>query len=116
MVFPALALVISGKTTAMYHVKSFFDIEMLDATEDNALGEVYDKVARELGLPYPGGPAIDSLFNPNRKVIDLLKNKPNPAKKFSYSGTLSAIMRLCKALDTCDMENKEEYIATVFQR
>lgn len=114
--FPALALVISGKTTAIYHIRSFSNIEMLDATEDNALGEVYDKVARELGLSYPGGPAIDALFNPDRKVIDLLKNRPNPAKKFSYSGILSAVMRLCKALDASDMVNKEEYIATVFQR
>lgn len=115
--FPSLALVVSGKTTALYYLKSFVDIELLDETSDNAVGEVYDKVARELGLKYPGGKAIDDLFNKDRKVMGLLKHNTNPAKPFSYAGILSATIRLWKIVKLNDsIQNKEEYIATVFQK
>lgn len=114
--FPFLSLIVSGKTTALYFVKGFKDIELLDETGDNALGEVYDKVARELGLKYPGGPEIDRLFNRDRKVPRLLANNPNPAKKFSYSGILSAVCRVCKSVNSMNIENKNEYIATMFQK
>ncbi|WP_216083003.1 tRNA (adenosine(37)-N6)-threonylcarbamoyltransferase complex transferase subunit TsaD, partial [Candidatus Mycoplasma haematohominis] len=114
--FPFLALVISGKTTALYFVNSFTDIELLEDTADNAIGEVYDKVARELGLKYPGGAAIDALFNRDRKVPNLLKHKTNPAQRFSYSGILSAVVRLCKFIDRTGIENRNEYVATMFQK
>lgn len=114
--FPFLALVVSGKTTALYYVKSFTDIELLEDTSDNAIGEVYDKVARELGLKYPGGAAIDALFNRDRKVPSLLRHKTNLAQRFSYSGILSAVVRLCKVIEKTDIENKNEYVATIFQR
>lgn len=114
--FPFLSLIVSGKTTALYYVKGFRDIELLDETKDNALGEVYDKVARELGLKYPGGPEIDKLFNRDRPVPRLLSNNPNPAQKFSYSGILSAVCRVCKSIRAMNIENKNEYIATMFQK
>lgn len=116
IVFPALALVISGKTTAIYYLRGFKDIELIDQTLDNALGEVYDKVAREIGLKYPGGSKIDELFNPERKVPNLLKHSSNPAKPFSYAGILSAVVRLWQDLKKQEIINKHEYVATIFQK
>lgn len=109
LIFPHLALVVSGKTTSLFYVKSYSEIITLDSVTDNALGEVYDKVARRLGLDYPGGPQIDSLFNNKLKFKNLLKQSANPAKPFSYGGILSATLRLCET------ESDKEYIATVFQ-
>ncbi|WP_245633490.1 tRNA (adenosine(37)-N6)-threonylcarbamoyltransferase complex transferase subunit TsaD [Candidatus Mycoplasma haematobovis] len=109
LIFPHLALVVSGKTTSLFYVKSYSEIITLDSATDNALGEIYDKVARRLGLDYPGGPIIDSLFDNELKVKPLLKQKSNPAKLFSYGGILSATLRLCET------ESNKEYIATVFQ-
>lgn len=58
---PAVGLVISGGHTALYHVRSFTDIELIGSTIDDAVGEAYDKVSAILGLGYPGGPIIDAL-------------------------------------------------------
>jgi N6-L-threonylcarbamoyladenine synthase len=57
--FPVIALVVSGGHTSLYHVPRFGRYELLAATRDDAAGEAYDKVAKLLGLPYPGGPSVD---------------------------------------------------------
>lgn len=57
--WPAVALVVSGGHTTLFHVRDFLDIERLGATTDDAAGEAFDKVATILGLSYPGGPAIE---------------------------------------------------------
>lgn len=59
--FPAVGLAISGGHTAIYHLKSFQDMQLIGATIDDAIGEAYDKVSFILGLGYPGGPIIDRL-------------------------------------------------------
>lgn len=59
--FPALALLVSGGHTELLYIKDHMDIKMLGTTLDDAVGEAYDKVARTLGLSYPGGPVIDKL-------------------------------------------------------
>lgn len=59
--FPYIALIVSGGTTALFRVDSFYDFELLGRTRDDAAGEAFDKVARLLGLGYPGGPAVASL-------------------------------------------------------
>ena len=61
MEFPLIALVISGGHTELIYMKEDYNFEKIGGTLDDAVGECYDKVARVLGLPYPGGPSIDKL-------------------------------------------------------
>lgn len=85
---PFLALVVSGGHTSIYNVKSYTDYEEIGATRDDAAGESFDKVGRVIGLPYPGGAALDKLaYEGDPKAISL----PSPALlgdnlDFSFSG------------------------------
>lgn len=65
--FPFLGLVVSGGHSEIYYVKNFNEIRILGQTQDDACGEVFDKVAKAYSLGYPGGPAIDKLFNDRYK-------------------------------------------------
>ncbi|MFP4472749.1 MAG: tRNA (adenosine(37)-N6)-threonylcarbamoyltransferase complex transferase subunit TsaD [Candidatus Omnitrophota bacterium] len=90
---PAVGLIVSGGHTSLYHVTNFTDFRLLGSTRDDAAGECFDKVARILGLGYPGGPAIDRLANSN--PADPVKF--NPARlpgsfDFSFSGTKTAVL------------------------
>ena len=64
--FPMLSVVISGGHSSIYLVNDFEDISVLNETQDDALGEVYDKVARVVGWNYPGGPIIDKNYDDNK--------------------------------------------------
>lgn len=88
--FPILGLVISGGHTNLYLAKTYTDISLLNYTKDDAVGEVYDKVARQLGMGYPGGPKIDKIFDENQANIKLLRNNIPVDKQFSFSGIKSA--------------------------
>lgn len=59
--FPFVSLVVSGGHTALFHVESYDKYEMIGSTIDDAAGEAFDKIAKMLGLPYPGGPVVDRL-------------------------------------------------------
>ncbi len=61
IIFPAIALIVSGGHTQLWHVKSVKDIDLLGETKDDAVGEVFDKIARSMGIGFPGGPLIDKL-------------------------------------------------------
>ena len=90
--FPFLALTISGGHTQIVKVNNFFDLEILGETTDDAVGEAFDKSAKLLGLPYPGGPLIDKnaqLGNP--KAFAFTKPKVN-GMDFSFSGLKTQIM------------------------
>ena len=90
--FPFLALTISGGHTQIVKVNSFFDMEIIGETTDDAVGEAFDKSAKILGLPYPGGPLIDKhaqLGNP--KAFTFTKPKV-PGLDFSFSGLKTAIL------------------------
>lgn len=90
--FPFLALTISGGHTQIVKVNSFFDMEILGETTDDAVGEAFDKTAKILGLPYPGGPLIDKyaqLGNP--KAYQFTKPKVNYLD-FSFSGLKTQIL------------------------
>ena len=90
--YPALGLVVSGGHTSIYLINSAFDIQLLDETMDDAIGEVYDKVARELSYDYPGGCTIDQQFDLKQaNTINFLKNK-RPHTAFSYSGFKTAVI------------------------
>ncbi len=90
--FPFLALTISGGHTQIVKVKDYFDMEILGQTLDDAVGEAFDKSAKILGLPYPGGPLIDqyaAMGNPHAFEF------PKPKVKdlnFSFSGLKTSIL------------------------
>lgn len=90
--FPFLALTISGGHTQIVKVNDFFDMEIIGETTDDAVGEAFDKSAKILGLPYPGGPLVDKqaqLGNPKAFVF----TKPKVAGlDFSFSGLKTAIL------------------------
>jgi N6-L-threonylcarbamoyladenine synthase len=90
--FPFLALTISGGHTQIVRVDDFFDMTIIGETTDDAVGEAFDKSAKILGLPYPGGPLIDKyaqLGNP--KAFAFTKPKV-PGLDFSFSGLKTAIL------------------------
>jgi len=96
--FPALALLISGGHTEFILLKSWLAKEKIGETQDDAVGEAFDKVARMLGLPYPGGPEISRLAEDARaKNIQLEVKFPRPMMhskdlNFSFSGLKTAVL------------------------
>ena len=90
--FQFLALTISGGHTQIVKVNSFFDLEILGETTDDAVGEAFDKTAKILGFPYPGGPLIDKFAKEgNPKAYAFTKPKV-PGLNFSFSGLKTQIM------------------------
>jgi N6-L-threonylcarbamoyladenine synthase len=91
--YPFIALLVSGGHTALYEVRSPFDFEQLGQTRDDAAGEAFDKVAKLLGLGYPGGPRVDALAatgDPERVKLP----RPMAARRsleFSFSGLKTAV-------------------------
>jgi len=96
--FPAISLLISGGHTELVYLKSWFDINKIGETQDDAVGEAFDKVARMLGLPYPGGPEISRLAEEARAKNLALETKfPRPMLhskdyNFSFSGLKTAVL------------------------
>ena len=99
--YPLLALVVSGGHTELVLLKEEYKFEILGSTQDDAIGEAYDKVARVMGLPYPGGPHIDRLAKEGKKNYKLPKVKTQKPLDFSFSGLKSAVLQLIQ-------KNKEE--------
>ena len=103
---PFVSLVVSGGHTFIVHVKDYGKYEVIGQTRDDAAGEAYDKVARALGLGYPGGPKIDKLAKEgNPKAIAFPKaNFHEETLDFSFSGVKSAVLNY---LNKCKMQNIE---------
>ena len=93
LVPPFLCLVISGGHTHLVHIKSYMDFEILGKTRDDAIGEAFDKVARVVGLGYPGGPKVDKLAKEGKPAIELPKTHFENLD-FSFSGIKTAIINL----------------------
>ncbi len=93
--FPFMGLVVSGGHTSLYLVRNFFDIERVGKTRDDAAGEAFDKVAKLLGLGYPGGVAIEGLVQDSDsdglRLPQALLEKDN--FDFSFSGLKTAVLR-----------------------
>ena len=90
--FPFLALTISGGHTQIVKVNSFFDMEIIGETTDDAVGEAFDKSAKVLGFPYPGGPLIDKFAKEgNPKAYPFTKPKVE-GLNFSFSGLKTQIL------------------------
>ncbi|WP_216831753.1 tRNA (adenosine(37)-N6)-threonylcarbamoyltransferase complex transferase subunit TsaD [Alkalihalobacterium elongatum] len=93
MEFPLLALVVSGGHTELIYMEEHGSFKVIGETRDDAVGEAYDKVARTLNLPYPGGPHIDRLAHEGEITIDLPRAWLDPASyEFSFSGLKSAVI------------------------
>ncbi|MEO1510896.1 MAG: tRNA (adenosine(37)-N6)-threonylcarbamoyltransferase complex transferase subunit TsaD, partial [Planctomycetota bacterium] len=94
--FPALGLVVSGGHTSIYRMESPATLARLGATIDDALGEAYDKAATMLGLPYPGGPALDRLAqepDADERAVDLpVSSLGRDSLDFSFSGLKTALL------------------------
>lgn len=116
--YPTIALLVSGGHTSLLHVRDLTtDVEMLGETMDDAAGEAFDKVARLLSLPYPGGPEIDRVAadgDPNAirfprglsRASDLAKHRYD----FSFSGLKTAVARW---VEKCEAEGTEVPVAGV---
>ncbi len=90
---PAIALVVSGGHTNLYHIKAFDRFRLLGQTLDDAAGEAFDKVAKILGLGYPGGPAIDRLAKKGANTTIRFKSAALPdTYDFSFSGIKTAVL------------------------
>ena len=92
--FPMLALIVSGGHSQLVLFRDHGDYELLGETQDDAVGEAFDKVAKILGLPYPGGPSITAaakLGDPN--AYKLPKSRMSGAYDFSFSGLKTAVLR-----------------------
>lgn len=90
---PFLAFVISGGHTHMVHIKNYKEFEIIGKTRDDAIGEAFDKVARVIGLGYPGGPKIDKLSKEGKPNIQLPKTHFENLD-FSFSGIKTAVINL----------------------
>lgn len=90
---PFLALVVSGGHSHLIHVKEYTKFEVIAKTRDDAVGEAFDKVARVLGLPYPGGPEVSKLAKSGKFTYVLPKTKFENLD-FSFSGIKTAVMNI----------------------
>jgi N6-L-threonylcarbamoyladenine synthase len=93
---PFVTLLASGGHTAILYAKTETDFEILGGTKDDAVGEAFDKVARVLSLPYPGGPHIERTAKTGKNVVPMPKMfKGGGGYDFSYSGLKTAVINYC---------------------
>ena len=114
---PFMALVVSGGHTALVDVRGYDSFHMMGQTRDDAAGEAFDKIARVMGLPYPGGPRIDALAKEGDPLaIDFpraLEEKGN--YEFSFSGLKSAVLNYINSEKMKGHELRKADIAASFQ-
>lgn len=115
LVFPLIALVISGGHTELVYMKDHFNFEYMGGTIDDAVGECYDKVARVMGIGYPGGPKIDKLAFIGSHSYNLPIPLNDTSYNFSFSGLKSAVINLVHNEKQKGNDIKKEDLATSFQ-
>ncbi|MDL4841951.1 tRNA (adenosine(37)-N6)-threonylcarbamoyltransferase complex transferase subunit TsaD [Aquibacillus rhizosphaerae] len=114
--FPLLALVVSGGHTELILMKDHGSFEIIGETRDDAAGEAYDKVARTLQLPYPGGPFIDKLAQEGKETIDFPRAwLEQDSYDFSFSGLKSAVINKLHNAEQRNEVLEKEDIAASFQ-
>lgn len=94
MEFPLIALVVSGGHTELIYMRDHYSFERIGGTLDDAVGEAYDKVARVMGLDYPGGPLVDRLAHEGIDTYNLPIPLDDDSYNFSFSGLKSAVINL----------------------
>ncbi|MGL5649026.1 MAG: tRNA (adenosine(37)-N6)-threonylcarbamoyltransferase complex transferase subunit TsaD [Clostridium sp.] len=116
---PFVSLVVSGGHTFIVYVKDYCVYEVIGQTRDDAAGEAYDKVARALGLGYPGGPKIDKLAKEgNENAIDFPRARfaHEDTLDFSFSGVKSAVLNYLNKAKMQDVEVNKADVAASFQK
>ncbi|MFA6755333.1 MAG: tRNA (adenosine(37)-N6)-threonylcarbamoyltransferase complex transferase subunit TsaD [Bacilli bacterium] len=113
--FPLLAVVVSGGNTELVYMKEHLDFKIIGETKDDAIGESFDKVARVLGLPYPGGIAIDKLAKVGERTYKLPTPLRDGSLNFSYSGLKTAVINLVHNLEQKGEKVSIENMAKSFQ-
>ncbi len=113
--FPALALVVSGGHTEIVKMTNDYEFEMLGSTMDDAIGEAYDKVARVLGIPYPGGPGVEKAALLGKNTYNLPKPLLDDSYNFSYSGLKSSVINLVNSEKMKGNEIRKNDLACSFQ-
>ena len=91
---PFLCLLVSGGNTQIVYVRDYTEFEVLGKTRDDAIGEAFDKVARVVGLDYPGGPKVDKLAKTGTPNIKLPKTHFENSLDFSFSGIKTAVINI----------------------
>ncbi len=118
--FPSIALLVSGGHTELVLTESFEKFKIIGRTKDDAVGEAFDKTARLLGLPYPGGPKISELAEIHRSKGEETEIKfPRPMLNsddydFSYSGLKTSVLYTLRKLGELSLDKKEE-VAHAFE-
>lgn len=116
MEFPLLALVVSGGHTELVYMKEHGHFELIGETRDDAAGEAYDKVARVLNLPYPGGPHIDKLAHEADEAVAFPRVwLEEDSYDFSFSGLKSAVINYKHNMDQRGEEIIAAHVAKGFQ-
>ena len=113
---PFLSLIVSGGHTALIKMNDYNDFEMLGQTRDDAAGEAFDKIARVMGLPYPGGPQIDKLAksgDPNAVEFPIAKVDEYD---FSFSGLKSAVLNYLNSAKMSGKTINNANVAASFQK
>lgn len=114
---PYLCLLASGGHTAIVEVTGYDDVKVIGTTQDDAVGEAFDKVARVLGLPYPGGPEIEKLAKDGKPTIDFPKGFHNKhTLDFSYSGLKTSVINYIHSAAQKGEEVNKADVACSFQK
>lgn len=113
--FPLIALVVSGGHTELIYMKEDYSFERIGGTLDDAVGEAYDKVAKILGLDYPGGPLVDALSIKGKDTYDLPYPLDDKSYNFSFSGIKSAVVNIVHNEKQRNKEIRVEDMCTSFQ-
>ncbi len=115
IVYPTLALIVSGGHTDLLVLENETTIKRLGSTIDDSVGEVFDKVARVLGMPYPGGPNIEKSAAKGQNTYDLPHPMQEEGYNFSYSGLKSYIINLVHNEKQRNREIRTNDLACSFQ-
>lgn len=115
MKFPLIALVVSGGHTELIYMKEDYSFEKIGGTLDDAVGEAYDKVARVMGLKYPGGPLVDEYGHIGKDTYNLPLPLDDNSYNFSFSGIKSAVINVIHNEKQKGNEINIENLSTSFQ-
>lgn len=113
--FPLICLVVSGGHTELIYMDKDYSFKKLGGTLDDAIGECYDKVARVIGIDYPGGPLVDKLAHIGKCTYSLPTPLDDDSYNFSFSGLKSAVINLAHNVEQRDEKLNKEDLAATFQ-
>ena len=113
--FPLISLVVSGGHTELVYMDKDYSFKKIGGTLDDAVGEAYDKVARVIGISYPGGPKVDKLAHIGKDTYELPIPLDDDTYNFSFSGIKSAIINLVHNEEQRGNEIRKEDLASSFQ-